>query len=117
MSLGILPELIHEEQQSSKGDWVVRVFNNDSNTYDEVIEILMAATGCDAQEAYMEAWEIDHLGSSVVHFGAQKECKDAAGIIATIGIRVGKGISPTTPYRTHPVFPRTPATPITTRWK
>jgi ATP-dependent Clp protease adaptor protein ClpS len=87
MSIVPLPDLLIESQIDFS-DWIVRVHNNDKNTYDEVISILMQATGCDAQEAYLEAWEIDHLGSCVVHYGAQQECRDAAGIIATIGIRV-----------------------------
>ncbi|MBX7135439.1 MAG: ATP-dependent Clp protease adaptor ClpS [Fimbriimonadaceae bacterium] len=73
----------------TKGDgWIVTVFNNDHNTYDEVIFILMVATQCTADEAAMETWEIDHLGKSVVHHGGESECRRAAEVIATIGIRV-----------------------------
>jgi len=64
------------------------VFNNEANTYDEVIFILMAATECTPDEAYMETWEIDHLGRSVVHHGGGDECRRAGEIIGTIGIRV-----------------------------
>jgi len=68
--------------------WIVTVFNNDHNTYDEVLLILMIATQCDADEAYMETWEIDHLGKSVVHRAGEEECQNVAGVIATIGIQV-----------------------------
>jgi ATP-dependent Clp protease adaptor protein ClpS len=68
--------------------WVVTVFNNDVNTYDEVMNILMKATSCSEDEAAMETWEIDRLGKSVVHFGKEEECQQAANVIATIGIRV-----------------------------
>ncbi len=68
--------------------WIVTVFNNETNTWDEVVFILMAATGCDAEEAHMETWEVDNLGKSVVHHGSQEECQSAAEIIAQIGIRV-----------------------------
>ncbi len=64
------------------------VFNNDYNTYDEVIHILMVATECDFDEAEIETWEIDHLGKSVVHYGKQEECEKVAGIISQIGIEV-----------------------------
>ncbi|HHX41256.1 MAG TPA: ATP-dependent Clp protease adaptor ClpS [Armatimonadetes bacterium] len=70
------------------GDHVVIVFNNDYNTYDEVIAILQAATSCSREEAEMETWEIDHLGRSLVHHGQREECERAAAIIRTIGIRV-----------------------------
>ena len=68
--------------------WIVTVFNNEYNTWDEVVFILMAATGCAEEEAEIETWEIDRLGKSVVHHGEQGECESAASIIARIGIRV-----------------------------
>lgn len=68
--------------------WVVRVYNNDHNTWEEVITILVMATGCTIQEASMETWEIDRLGSSVVHHGDEPECRKAAKVISSIGIRV-----------------------------
>ncbi|MCE9557400.1 MAG: ATP-dependent Clp protease adaptor ClpS [Armatimonadetes bacterium] len=64
------------------------VYNNDTNTYEEVIAILMIATGCDFEEAHMEAWEIDHLGASTVHIEGKPECEVVAAIIGQIGIRV-----------------------------
>lgn len=64
------------------------MFNNETNTYDQVIDILMRATGCGFEEAALETWEIDHLGASVVHHGGEEICRDAAAVIATIGIRV-----------------------------
>jgi ATP-dependent Clp protease adaptor protein ClpS len=70
------------------GDWVVVVFNNDHNTYDEVIDILIRATGCTVEEAEIETWEIDHLGKSVVHHGEKEECSEVADVIRQIGIRV-----------------------------
>lgn len=72
----------------STGEWLVIVFDNDVNTFDEVITILQTATGCSLQEAELETWEVHHLGRSIVHHGEQDECRRAAGIIRTIGIRV-----------------------------
>jgi len=82
------PDLCDETSRSSLDEYVVIVFNNEVNTYDEVILILQKATGCTLEEAEMETWEIDHTGRSVVHHGDQAECERAAAIIATIGIRV-----------------------------
>lgn len=73
---------------SGNGDCVVVVYDNDYNTYDEVIQILQVATHCPREEAELEAWEIDHLGRSLVHHGCRAECERAAAIIRTIGIRV-----------------------------
>ncbi|MFI5386209.1 MAG: ATP-dependent Clp protease adaptor ClpS [Fimbriimonadales bacterium] len=80
---------IDELGPGSGGDgWIVTVYNNEHNTWQEVIVILMAATGCSFDEAYIETWEIDKLGKSVVHHGEETECHGAAAIIAQIGIRV-----------------------------
>lgn len=88
-SPGVIEKPEVTDGSTSGGDhWVVVVFNNDHNTWDEVVGILMTATGCSADEADMETWEIDNLGKSVVHHGERDECEDAAEIIRSIGIRV-----------------------------
>ena len=85
---GLEPELEDEVSVGGDGGWVVTVFDNDYNTWDEVVMILMRATGCGIEEANMETWEVHHLGKSVVHHGAKDECKRAAAVITSIGIHV-----------------------------
>ncbi|MEZ5163554.1 MAG: ATP-dependent Clp protease adaptor ClpS [Fimbriimonadaceae bacterium] len=84
---GIAPGIL--EQISEMGDpgWKVTVYDNSKNTYREVILILVAATNCSVDEAYCEAWEIDHYGQCIVHRADQEECERVRDIIATIGIR------------------------------
>ena len=82
------PDLrVHDAEQAER-EWIVTVYNNDYNTYEEVIAILILATGCDHEEAIIETWEVDHLGRSVVHHGKESICQHAAEIISKIGIRV-----------------------------
>jgi ATP-dependent Clp protease adapter protein ClpS len=81
------PDLL-ENQGGTGEDWIVIVYDNDHNTFPEVISILQQATGCSLEEAQMETWEVHHLGRSIVHHGDEAECERAAGIIRTIGIRV-----------------------------
>lgn len=76
------------DKNSTGGHYVVVVYNNDINTWDEVVNILMQATGCPMDEAEMETWEVDNLGKSVVHHGDQDECESVAAVIRQIGIRV-----------------------------
>lgn len=83
-----LPERTAEERETKGEGWIVTVFDNDTNSYDQVMSILMLATACTSEEAYIEAWEIDHYGKCIVHKASEIECKKAADIIATIGIRV-----------------------------
>jgi len=75
-------------QEVAAPGWKVIVYNNSTNTYEEVITILMIATGCSAEDAYIEAWEIDHYGQCCVHRADESECGAVAEIIATIGIKV-----------------------------
>jgi len=85
----VLPERTEREDHIAGGDgYIVIVYNNDHNSYDQVISILMKATACTREEAEIETWEVDHLGQSVVHHGGQEECDRAAAIIRTIGIHV-----------------------------
>lgn len=84
---GILERPLEETQgPGTGGGYIVTVYNNEHNTYDEVMMILMVATQCDADEAYMETWEIDHMGKSVVHRACEEDCQNVADVISTIGI-------------------------------
>ena len=70
------------------GGWIVTVFDNDHNTAEEVVVVLIVATGCTVQEAEIEMWEVHNLGRSVVHHGGKSECEKVAETIRQIGIRV-----------------------------
>jgi ATP-dependent Clp protease adapter protein ClpS len=85
----ILPRSDEDTLDSFQGDgFLVVVYDNEVNTFDEVMLILQKATGCSLEEAAIETWEVHYLGKSVVHHGGREECERAAGIIRTIGIRV-----------------------------
>ncbi len=88
MSIQLLPDLQHSGPGSGDGEFIVIVYDNPVNTFEQVERILRVATGCSAREAEIETWEIHHLGKSVVHHGTAEECERAASIIRTIGIAV-----------------------------
>jgi ATP-dependent Clp protease adapter protein ClpS len=77
-----------DEQNAFTERWLVIVYNNEINTWDEVVFILMLATKCTEEEADIETWEIDNLGKSVVHCGGNDECEAIAVVIRQIGIEV-----------------------------
>ena len=87
-NIQLLPDLKENVPGTGDGDFIVIVFDNPVNTFDEVEEILQRATGCSRREARMETWEVHHLGKSVVHHGSADECNNAASVIRTIGIKV-----------------------------
>ncbi len=67
--------------------WVVIIFNNDHNSTDEVIAVLMAATGCAYDEAYCEMWEAHNFGRATVHFSGEAECREVAKTVSSIGVK------------------------------
>ena len=71
----------------SAGRWMVVIFNNDYTLIEMVILALMRATGCDQEEAEIEAQEAHLLGKAEVHFAAKVECERAAAIISSIGVK------------------------------
>lgn len=79
------PELI--ESGVKTGRWMVVLHNDDVTPFDEVITILMKATGCGAEEAYIETWEAHTYGKSNVHFAVRAECEVVAAMIGTIGVK------------------------------
>lgn len=67
----------------------VVVLNNDRNTFDEVILILVRAVpGMTREAAEGHAHEIHVTGSSVPYTGPRERAEAVAGVIRTIGIEV-----------------------------
>ena len=67
--------------------WMVVILNNETNSMDEVIAVLVAATGCTIEEAAIEAWEAHTYGKASVHFASRSDCVIAASIIEAIGVK------------------------------
>jgi ATP-dependent Clp protease adaptor protein ClpS len=81
----VSPELA-DSGVSSDG-WMVLIYNNDTNGMDEVMFILMEATGCTAEEAYIEMWEAHTYGKASVHYAGKETCDEVARIISSIGVQ------------------------------
>jgi ATP-dependent Clp protease adapter protein ClpS len=71
---------------------MVVIFNNEINSVEEVIEILIRATRCGLEEAEIETWEAHTYGKAAVHFASRDECDQAAKLISSIG--VGTEVAP-----------------------
>lgn len=72
---------------TGRGRWMTVIFNNESNSADEVVDVLVRATGCDEEEAFIEMWEAHTYGKAPVHFSSKEECERVAGIVASIGVK------------------------------
>ena len=79
------PEI--QDTHSGTGRWMVVIYNNETNSMEEVVHVLIRATGCDVEEAEIETWEAHTFGKAPVHFAAKEECDAAAQIISSIGIK------------------------------
>jgi len=66
---------------------MVLIYNNDTNSMEEVVDVLIRATGCTMEEAEIEMWEAHTFGKAPVHFASKSECEDAASVISSVGIK------------------------------
>jgi ATP-dependent Clp protease adapter protein ClpS len=86
MSRTILQPEIRDTGTGS-GRWMVVLYNNDYNTFEQVIEILMRSTGCGLEEAAIEAWEAHTFGRASVHFSTKTECEIVGVMISSVGLK------------------------------
>ena len=67
----------------------VVVHNNDYNTFDEVIKVLMKAVpGMPYEQAVGYAYEVHNTGAAVPFCGPKERAEAVAAVIRTIGIKV-----------------------------
>jgi ATP-dependent Clp protease adaptor protein ClpS len=80
------PDIIkYEEEQtdSTIGSRVI-LFNDDWHTFEEVIEQIIKATKCSANEARDKTFEVHVNGKAVVYAGELKDCLIVSGILEEI---------------------------------
>ena len=80
------PDIIkYEEEQtdSTIGSRVI-LFNDDWHTFEEVIEQIIKATKCSANEARDKTFEVHVNGKAVVYIGELKDCLIVSGILEEI---------------------------------
>jgi hypothetical protein len=78
---------LQDQTIEGSGRWMVVIYNNELNTFEEVIGVLMRATGCGYDEAAIEAWEAHTYGKAPVHFSTKTECRRTAETISSIGVQ------------------------------
>ncbi len=77
-----------DDRPDAEALYEVRIIDNDYNTYEQVMQVTMLALGIREEQAFVIAWEVDHLGSCVVAHAPKEEAEEIAGLIRTIGIEV-----------------------------
>lgn len=86
--MSAIPQITREtDSQTQTRRYRTIIFNNDHTPMDVVVMIIMRATHCDAEEAYIEMWEAHTYGQANVHFASFEECETAANLIASVGLK------------------------------
>jgi ATP-dependent Clp protease adaptor protein ClpS len=64
----------------------VILYNDNTHTFDEVIQQVTKAIGCSATRAEAIAWEVHSTGKSVVFDGEMSECLRVSAILEEIAL-------------------------------
>lgn len=62
----------------------VVLFNDDVHTFDDVIEQIIKATGCDHHRAEALTWQVHSTGRAVVYEGEMVKCVKVSGVLEEI---------------------------------
>ncbi|MBI2427929.1 MAG: ATP-dependent Clp protease adaptor ClpS [Ignavibacteriales bacterium] len=60
------------------------LFNDEVHTFEEVIEQIMKATGCDLPTAEGLTWEVHHTGKAIVFTGELVKCLQVTSVLEEI---------------------------------
>ncbi len=86
--MSVIPELRPDlDSATDSSRFRTIIYNNETNSMDEVVIAIMMATDCPADEAYMEMWEAHHFGKADIHFASEDECKHVASVVGSIGVK------------------------------
>jgi len=64
----------------------VILFNDEVHTFDEVIEQLIKALGCDTAKAEALTWEVHSKGKAAVYKGEMTECLKVNSVLEEIAL-------------------------------
>jgi len=64
----------------------VILFNDEIHTFDEVIDQLIKATGCDVGKAEALTWTVHHSGKAAVYEGPMPDCLKVVSILEEIAL-------------------------------
>jgi len=88
MSIGFATELEEKKKEQLEIPAKVILYDDDWHTFDEVIEQLMKALGCDYNTAYQLTMEVHTKGKAVVFEGDLEEALNVAKILEEIDLSV-----------------------------
>lgn len=60
------------------------LFNDEFHTFEEVIDQIIKATGCDVPTAERLTWEVHHSGKAIVYTGELVKCLQVTSVLEEI---------------------------------
>ncbi len=73
-----------KEHDNVKSPWRVMLFDDDVHTFDEVINQLMKALGCESSHAEELTFKVHDEGKANVYEGTFEECFEVNGVLKEI---------------------------------
>lgn len=64
----------------------VILFNDEVHSFDEVIEQIIKATGCDYHRAEALTWQVHYNGKAIVYDGEMVQCVKVSGVLEEIAL-------------------------------
>lgn len=86
----VSPDVLVEVDEEQEHDIGVQeparviLFNDDVHTFDEVIEQIIKATGCDYHRAEALTWQVHNNGKAVVYEGEITRCVQVSNVLEEI---------------------------------
>lgn len=84
----VLPEQKDSAEERLQAPARVILYNDDWHSFDDVIQQLMKAIRCSAEEGERHAWIVHTQGRSKVYEGAREDCEKVAGVLREIRLHV-----------------------------
>ncbi len=83
---GVDVDVLEEEQEDEeqKTPWRVILYDDDIHTFDEVIEQLIKALGCNQTHAEELTYKVHNEGKAEVFEGSFEECFEVNGVLKEI---------------------------------
>ncbi len=86
-----IPTPLLSEELDIKSIWKVLLFNCYCHSYDEVVDRIMIAIGCDYITAQNLADSAEKFGNVTVYEGTFSECTKVANVLGSTGMDVRVG--------------------------
>lgn len=84
----IAPEEIEQHDQDVELQKPAKVilFNDEVHTFDEVINQIIKATGCNTERAEQLTWEVHNTGKALVFEGEMVKCIQVSAVLEEIDL-------------------------------